>query len=269
MKLNEFTKSIGKAFKEQRDEADVLEAISPNMKTEYDRALEYVHEAMASNKDLLGVYLQNGQRTPVEQLPEMEIHKRDLERFVLKLRHDLREHMPQKKRDHETPDDNRETCSHIIFRVVSQISNTLIGMKFGGVFSETEAKMFEREFPQLPQPEQDEPAPKPVPCVPQPQSRQQKLWERRTTAKKLRERGIKAREEAAAEGKKRLAQQEEKRQPEPIPSPSKDKQTLSLEELTRRGIEARRQAIRDGMSDEQRAEIKAIEERLRKEGKIL
>lgn len=288
MKLKDYMAKITDVIKKQRVEGEVLENASQSdnrnrpgkVKDEYERAITYVKEALAANRELLGIY--NGTPIQPEELREKDIRKQDLERHILKLRHDLREHAP-KMRDDEDPDKNRETCERIIFRIVVELNNALGVKNFGGVFSETEAVAYRTEFAPvrymqaanythhaevgLPQPSQHPTVllPRP-PAVPVPQPERPAIHP--PAPKRAKKIKIPPQKQPTFSSPLRP----------PLPpirlefnKPVSEPPVASayqLEEATKRAIEARNQARLQGMSPEDRKLIMEIEAKLRAEGKI-
>ncbi len=276
MKLKEYFAAVAHVLHEHRTEGEIFDAIAegktekgePGMVLgEFDRAIAEVRDALLQNKKLLGVFDDDAEKPePNEKKREREIDEKAMRRHLLKVRRDLSRFAPEPVGDTDKTDKIAQ-FEWIVVRIMTDICKHLGSFpELGGIFSKTEAMAYRREF--------------------------EKTETRSTTPASVRPARAASPAPAASSMPRPVLASYPKRQVQSVPaikppvpavasnpatSPAalpplpalsapvpQTKPSPTLEELTQRAIAARTKSY-----EEQKAAIEALNEELRKMGKIL
>jgi hypothetical protein len=260
MKLKEYFAAVAHVLHERRTEGEIFDAITEGkteagqpglILKEFDRAIGEVRAALLNNKKLLGVFDDAENPEPKEKKREREIDEQAMRRHLLKVRRDLSRFAPETSGDPEKIDKITK-FEWIVVRIMTEICGQLGGFpELGGIFSKTEALAYRREF------EKTEPKPEPkAQSTPTAASTPKTPQMPRPIVASYPKRQVPS---APAVKPPAASISADLSPPTPHAKPSP-----TLEELTQRAIAARTRSY-----EEQKAAIDALNEELRKQGKIL
>lgn len=257
MKLKEYFAAVARVIHEHRTDGEIFDAVTEGQNgdgakgtvlKEFDRAIAEVRGALLNNKKLLGLFDDDAENPePKEKKLEREIEEKAMRRHLLKVRRDLSKFAPKASDDSEKIDKITK-FEWIVTRIVTDICKELGKFpELGGIFSKTEAMVYRREFEKTEPKPEPKASPAPRPIVASYPKRQVPS----STAVKPSAASIPADLSAPTAP------------PDSASSPPA-KPSATLEELTQRAIAARTKSYQ-----EQKAAIDALNDELRKQGKIL
>jgi hypothetical protein len=153
MRFEEYLSQVAKVINMHKTEAELTDAMAEGDGEKpgtviriFESVKEEIKHALASNKNLLGVFEENGEASlSPEEIKKREIQPHNLKRHMLAVRQNLRHH---KKTSHD-PDNILKKLPDpdiIIAKILEDITSALGVKDIGRAFGEDEQKAYAAEF---------------------------------------------------------------------------------------------------------------------------